>query len=313
MRESTVRLDFTLGGILLRSVKLQGVSVDRAPRMEELPRAVEVAAQEGLPVEGRLPRLRLRPDALVYTPSQYKRMHIDLEGSFPEYLRKLRSDPRRNFKKRVLRFAGLTGGMLDWREYRRAEEMAEFYRLARDVSKKTYQERELDAGLPEGEEFRSELAEQAGREAVRGYLLFHRDQPVAYALCKLEGDALIYDKTGYDPAYREHYPGIVLLYAVLRRLFVERRFRRFDFGPGEFRYKRTLATGNVLCADVYYYRRNPRLLALLCLHSLVGMASQTAGDLMSRLAWKEPAQRWIRRRLGGTAVALRHVFGGERA
>ena len=313
MVQRAVRLDFSLGGILLRTVRLRGVRVDTAPKMEELPREVEVAAREGHPVEERLPRMRVEREAVVYAPSQYRRMYVGLDGTFPEYLRKLRSNTRQDFKRRMRRFAERSGGLLEWREYRRAEEMEEFYRLARQVSEKTYQEKELDAGLPEGEAFREELVEQARRGAARGYILFGGARPVAYSLCRLESDVLIADKAGYDPAYRDHSPGMVLLYAMLRRLFVERRFQRFDFGPGEFRYKRTLATGNVPCADVYYYRRTWRLLALLCLHSLLDLASHTAGEVLARLEWKEPAQRWIREHLGEAAVALRRAFGPERA
>ena len=318
-----VRLDFTLGGILLHTSRLNALRLDAhytelgtdpaqtAASTQALPAGVDVAVMEAHPVETPLPRLRIKRRALVYAPSQYRRQFVDLDRSFPQYLQTLRSAVRRKFRRHAERFADLNGGKLEWREYRRPEDLEEFYGLAREVSRKTYQERELNCGLPEEEQFRKELAAQASGDEVRCYLLFHQARPAAYALCRAARGILTYEKAGYDPALRQIYPGMVLLHLILRRLFEERRFSRFDFGPGEYRYKRSLATGSLPCADVYCYRLRPRLVWLLCLHSATDMISRTAGRLLERLHWKERAQRWIRLNLGDPALAWRHAWGGK--
>ena len=58
--------------------------------------------------------------------------------------------------------------------------MPEFFRYARTVSEITYQEKLLDAGLPDSEEFLGEMERLAQQGHVRGFILFLEDKPVSY-------------------------------------------------------------------------------------------------------------------------------------
>ncbi len=70
-----------------------------------------------------------------------------------------------------------------WKVYKAPGEMPEFFRLARAVSKITYQEKLLDAGLPDSEEFRHEMERLAQQGRVRGFILFYQNKPVSYLYC----------------------------------------------------------------------------------------------------------------------------------
>lgn len=67
---------------------------------------------------------------------------------------------------------------------------------------------------------------------ARGYVLFHEQKPVAYALCRGNHEQFTYTHVGYDQKYAKWSPGTVLLYLLLERLFAEHRHERLDLGEG---------------------------------------------------------------------------------
>ncbi|MHC4165023.1 MAG: GNAT family N-acetyltransferase, partial [Planctomycetota bacterium] len=228
--------------------------------------------------------------------SQYERRYVDLGGTFDDYLKRFSSKSRSTLQRKVRKFGQLCGGEADWRAYRTRAEMDEFYRLAREVSRKTYQERLLDAGLPESDEFREEMLEAAERDGTRGYLLFHESRPVAYLHCPIHDGVVFYGYLGYDPEYAKWSPGTVLQRLALERLFEEAGLRMFDFTEGEGRHKSFFSTHSVLCADIYYLRRSLRNRCLVRLHSGLDAFSRALVRLLDRLGLKERIKRLIRRR-----------------
>ena len=205
-------------------------------------------------------------DFAVLVRQRYARRFADLSGDFDEYLARFSAKSRSTLRRKVRKFAKITGGHLDFRTYRTPEEIAEFHRLARQVSERTYQEKLLDYGLPAGAEFHADMMQAAARDQVRGWLLFADDKPVSYLYAPVDGDSLIYAYLGYDPDWSRQSPGTVLLMEVIREAFEEKRFRRFDFTEGDGRQKRLFATGSLDCADLLLLRRtvaNRLLLAAL--------------------------------------------------
>src|SRR5205085_5092880 len=100
--EQPFRLKFVLSGILVHSVNLRGVVFSRpfyeltsdpdcpAPPFDVVDCRVRAARVLAHPIESALPRIRCQAGAIRYVPSQYKRYHIDIEGSFAKYLEKFR-------------------------------------------------------------------------------------------------------------------------------------------------------------------------------------------------------------------------------
>jgi hypothetical protein len=301
-----LQLKFLFGELHLFTVSFPSLNLERhftaltrepAPLpFEAFSRGLDVLQIRSYPTQEPLPRLTLLPQAIRYVPQQYRRYYIELQGSFAEYLNKFSSKSRSTLLRKVRRFAAASGGQVCWREYRRCDEMAEFYCLARQVSQQTYQERLLKAGLPEEPRFQEELRELASRDQVRGYLLFHGAQPIAYLCCPAQGDILLYRYLGYLPQYRRWSPGTVLQYLVLERLFAEGRFRLFDFTQGEGQHKEFFATGSQQCADIYYFRKTLRIMLLLCLHAGSQTLSEMAGKALGFLGLKQWIKRFIRAR-----------------
>jgi len=307
-RARTVRLRFHLGEVPLFSVGFElcvlsthFTRLGKSP--EETRRAVEEKAPpaEGIllrshPVGERLPRVS-RTEAFVrYVPSQYERRYIDMTGTFDEYLKRFSSKSRSTLRRKVRKYGQLCGGEPDWRTYRTPAEMEEFYRLAREVSSKTYQERLLDAGLPESDEFKAEMLRAAERDETRSYLLFREEKPVAYLHCPIHDGVVFYGYLGFDPEYAKWSPGTVLQHLALEKLFTEADLRMFDFTEGEGAHKSFFSTHSVLCADIYYLERSLRNRCLVRLHTGLDSFSRAMVRLLDRLGLKERIKRLIRRR-----------------
>src|SRR5207244_12208298 len=104
------------------------------------------------PVSAELPRLKSFATGYRYVARQYQRYYVNLGGTFEEYLKKFSGNTRANLRKDLKKFAEASGGgPVDVRFYRKPEESAEFLAIGRELSKKTFQERLLDAGLPSDE------------------------------------------------------------------------------------------------------------------------------------------------------------------
>ena len=247
-----------------------------------------------LPVSAAQPRWRTCAGWLCYTPMQFERCYIDLHQSFAEYKAKFSSKSRSTIARKVRRFGEQFGGRIAWRRYASVDEMAQFHAMARVVSARTYQERLLDAGLPESPGFLREIQGLAARGLARGYILFDADKPVAYLFCPVREDALLYQYLGYDPAYMSWSPGTVLQWLALESLFAEQRFALFDFTEGQSEHKRFFATGRQRCANVYFLRRTAGNAALVLGHLGLASLSEGAGALLERVGLKARVRRLIR-------------------
>jgi CelD/BcsL family acetyltransferase involved in cellulose biosynthesis len=193
-----------------------------------------------------------------FVRQRYQRCYAALDLGFENYLETFSSRSRSTLKRKVRKLADASGGKLDVCCYRSAEELEEFYRQARTVSVRTYQERLLSAGLPESDDFLSDMRDLARRDAVRAWILFLDGAPISYLYAPAEGQTLIYAYLGYDPDHAALSPGSVLQHEAMRQLMEEGRFGLFDFTEGEGQHKRLFGTGSVECVDLLLVRRTLR-------------------------------------------------------
>ena len=187
----------------------------------------------------------------AFVRQRYPHHYADLGLGFEAYLATFSARTRSSLKRKARKLADHSGGELDVRVYRTPAEIADFYADARAVSALTYQEKLLDAGLPED---LAEMQALAARDQVRAFLLFVHGRAVAYLYAPGEGTTLRYEHLGYDPVFAEWSVGSVLQLEAMRLLMDESRFRWFDFTEGDGQHKRTFATGSIPSVDLLLLR-----------------------------------------------------------
>ncbi len=232
----------------------------------------------------------------VYLLDTFPRHYTDLSNGFDAYCKNNFSNKTRaTLQRKARKFAEHCGGKLQWRVYRSEEELAEFHNLARSISVATYQERLLDAGLPDSDSFRQEAAALARQDRVRAFLLFEREKPVAYLYLPADGDALVYAYLGYLPDYGSWSVGTILQWLALEFLFGEQRFRYLDFTEGTGQHKELFATGCCHGANVLILRKRIASRGLIGLHRATNQFSGALGRVFERFGLKARIKRFIRR------------------
>ncbi len=247
-----------------------------------------------LRVVDKLPVLQRQQDYLSYIPSQYLRYYIDMQQSFAEYKNKFSSKTRSTLNRKIRKYTEYCGGSISWKIYKSVEEMPEFFQYARTVSKITYQEKLLDAGIPDSDEFLHEMELLAQQGNVRGFILFHQNKPVSYLYCPVFNRILTYAFLGYDPSYMHYSVGTILQWLALEYLFQERSFRFFDFTEGQSEHKKLFATHSIQCANVFFLRNNLHNMFLLHSQRAVDNFSKLIGSLLNQMGIKAAVRKMMR-------------------
>jgi CelD/BcsL family acetyltransferase involved in cellulose biosynthesis len=245
----------TLGRVHRRLVRLS-VPLEQALAGSELVLPSLPARADGydlraLPAE-HVAKLGQGSGMRAFVRQAYPRHYADLGQSFDAYLATFSSKSRSTLKRKRHKLEERSGGRLDVRLYSTPAEVAEFYREARALSALTYQERLLEAGLPEGA--LGEMQALAERDQVRAWLLFVDGKAVSYLYAPGDGATLRYAFLGYHPEYAGLSPGTVLHLEAMRVLMAEGRFRWFDFTEGDGQHKRQFATGALDSVDLLLLR-----------------------------------------------------------
>jgi CelD/BcsL family acetyltransferase involved in cellulose biosynthesis len=280
-----------------RSVPLFGDSASQTlpvPPFSELTEGSQGFMIRALPVTSELPRLSRNGGYICYVPLQYEHCYIDLGLSFEAYQKKFSSKTRSTINRKVKKYADHCGGSIRWKTFKEPAQIREFFRLARKVSKLSYQERLLDAGLPESEEFVRQAESLAAENRLRAYVLFDGETPVSYLYCPVEQDVLIYTYLGYDPKYMKLSVGTVLQWLALEALFAEGCFRAFDFTEGQSDHKRLFATHHTKRANVFLVKASLRNNLVILSHLLMNRFSSWLGATLGRVGARAKIKKMIR-------------------
>lgn len=293
--------DFTLFSVPLalqvRSEKL----IDQTPPVDKpaLPSDELVADSQGfqirgLPIVSQLPQISHIGNFICYIPLQYQHCYIDLSLTFEQYQKNFSSKTRSTINRKIKKYTEHCGGVLSWKTYQLPEEMSEFFRHARAISRLTYQERLLDAGIPGSEAFICNAEALATKQRLRAYILLDGDKPVSYLYCPVEDGVLIYAYLGYDPEYKHLSVGTVLQWLAIEQLFKEARFSYFDFTEGQSDHKRLFATHQQLRANVFLVKKTLRNTLLIHSHRLMNEFSEWLGAMMAQFGLKAKIKRLLR-------------------
>lgn len=298
-----VPLKVSLGDLTLFKLNLTLLVESRAfspgaeeARLDDLP---SLGAADGYllrsqPARTRAPRLRQAGGYLFYVPRRYERCWVDLTMPYEGYLERFSPKTRSTLRRKLRHFAKENGGTLDFRVYKTATELEGFHRLARSLSRRTYQERLLGAGLPDTEEFVAALRERGESGRARGYLLCLKGEPVAFTYCPVDDGVVSYEHTGFEPHVRHLSPGTVLQWLILEDLFREGRFRLFDFTEGAGAHKALFATHSLACHDLYILKPKAKTWAAALAQTAVEGLSEAAGAALERIGLKRRLKALLR-------------------
>ncbi len=237
---------------------------------------------------------------LAYVPMQYAKYVVDLSLGVDAYWAQFSSKARFNLKRNVKLFAKASpSGQIHWQTYRSPTEVAEFHGVALPLSRRTYQHKLFQGGLPDDEAFRQRMLATAARDDVRAYILWLDGQPVAYAYMQQEQGFLEWAYMGHDNDHANLSPGTVLLTLAIEALQQEGRFKWLDFGSGEGQHKSVFSSQTLAVADVLLLPPTLRNLTMVWVHmrltTLFGWVRQAtqAMGLHTRL------KRWLRQKASG--------------
>lgn len=233
-------------------------------------------------------------DYICYLQQQYEHCFIDFGIGFENYQRKFSSKTRSTINRKLRKYAEHCGGSIVWKTYRSPKEISEFFDLARDLSKTTYQQRLLASGLPDTEQYLESSLRLAASDQVRAFILFDAGRPVSYLFCPVETGVMSYSYVGYDPQYMHMSVGTVLQWLATEQLFAENRFRYFDFTEGQSDHKRLFATDQRLCGNLIMVKRSFRNVAVVHVHSLTDRFSRYLGVVMEKYGLKTRVKRLLR-------------------
>lgn len=218
------------------------------------------------------------------------------DGSYEAFFDQRGSKYRNQLRKKEKVFAAYFTGKVEFKEYRKPEEVEAFLVAASDINRKTYQFRMF------GETVDTDAASIAATRLVaaagcfRSFILWHDEQPVCFILGQQRGDGMFnHCKTGFDPAHRDGAPGIYSNILLLQRLYAEDRPRLMDFGSGDSDYKRLFSTEAQTTANPMLLPRSLRFRYAFLLYEASATLNRQAVQLLERLGLKERLKRLLRR------------------
>lgn len=300
-----IQLKFWLGPFRLWAAKLDlEVEIWRAdpfldvqvhaPSLEGLAAGVQGVYRPSEPLDQEVPDLSISGKAIRYIESRFNRRFIDLATGFDAYMSKFSAKSRSTMKRKLRKFEEASGGKIAWQAYRSPTEMVEFHATARQISRRTYQEKLFDAGLPDDGEFLARMESLAAAGKVRGFILFLEGKPISYLYLPINERRVIYGHLGFDPEYATHSPGTVLQLLVLERLFSEQTYQVFDFTEGEGDHKKLFSTHARYCGNVFYLRPTIMNQAIVRLHLATRKLSAFIDRQLARANVKASLKQFLR-------------------
>ncbi len=181
--------------------------------------------------ESALSRLEEGGELLLRREDRPPGRRLELARTFDEAMASLKSDSRKELKRKAKRLSGL--GAVALVEVKGRAAVEEHLQLLFA----------LRAGTPKGRERHPGFYRLIGEEFGHQNRLWFRaltvgGTPVAYLLGVTGGDTVYGIKTTYDSSYTAFSPGVVLFLKCIEALHGQEGIRRFDLGRGDEQYKR---------------------------------------------------------------------------
>lgn len=189
---------------------------------------------------------------------------VPLLRNSPRYGIRLTGDPddywrsfSKNARKQNRKILADTQPFRLWRVTDVAD-VAEFLRAAETVATNSWQQRRLRDRIVCDEVLLERLTFLAQNGALRSYVLFDGDRPIAFELDTQFNSEMTSETAAYDADYARVGPGRALLLRVLEDLFAFDTPSLYDFGSGDWEYKKRFSNDCRMSSKICLLRRSLR-------------------------------------------------------
>ncbi len=232
------------------------------------------------------------------SPTTVSRWRLRLPGTYEAFLMSLNSRKRNKLRRSVKHFQEECGPGIRYRTFEKSGEVDEFCAAAERVASKTYQ-RGLGVGFRNSAETAANLSTAAGMGWFRATALYVNDRPIAFWQGILSGKVYYSQATGYDPAFRKHTVGIILLLKMIEGM-CGIPAKTIDFGKGDAQYKEEFGNDHAAEAEVAVYAPALRGVAAKVLNGLTHAVNESLNAALNRLGLLTRIKnRWRKRMAPG--------------
>ena len=207
-----------------------------------------------------------------FTPLQPHR-YLTLPANFGEFLGRLSGKYRKELRRYVSLLERDFPGRVRFRTVFADSDVEDFASTAGEISQKTYKAA-LGVGFVNDLETREVLHAAAQKNALRAFLLYIGERPVAFNSAILSNKTLYGISTGFDPEFKKYRPGLQTMMHLIEQSF-DGSISRIDAGCGDSPYKRFLfdscwqeAPVWIFASSVKGFRLHLSKLVSTLLHSL---------------------------------------------
>lgn len=179
---------------------------------------------------------------------------IKFPASYEEYFARFKKKSRQNLERQMRRLRDHGGGRLELVRIDRPDQIREYLDQAEEVSRHTWQEREVGKRINKADAAKFERL--AARGIFRSYVLHCGGVPCAFGKGLLFQSAFQYLQTGYDERLARLSPGTAMLLMMLEDLIEHGRAERFNFSYGSWWYKEWFSRCEIQEACLLLLRRD---------------------------------------------------------
>lgn len=224
------------------------------------------------------------------------RRRIRLPATRDEYWERFSKKTLSTFRRKLKKF-----GRTRLERVTEIGQVPAFLAAAHEISKQTWQSRQLGLRVRNDSHELRQLAVLAAHGFLRSYLWFAEEQPVAFLIGNQDHGCFHYEEVGYATPYARFSPGQMLLVQVLEDFFAHERPDWFDFGGGDADYKQMFANHESRSGTVFLFPPGLGAAATLAYLRLCRGARQFARRAVVGFGLATRARQWVR--YGGAPAA----------
>ena len=184
---------------------------------------------------------------------------LSFPESFENFLNGLSKNRRKDFKKRLKKFAQENSENLSpLLRVDKSEQVEDFIQAATEISRQSWQNDTIGNRITENRFNKARLLELAKQGILRSYVLYCNQTPCAFRLGYQLDDKYYGFESGYNVKFKDISPGKMMTLKMLEDFSKERPPTSVDFGVGEAQWKKDFCNYTREDASVFLLKRSLR-------------------------------------------------------